>query len=69
MAVMDFEELGDLDGVPVRVPTDEGYRTCSVCGRDCEPNPLAEDGLGVRVAFVCPHHGAQSIVDPFADSR
>lgn len=45
----------------------EGYRTCSVCGGDCEPEPSAIDGLGVRVAFVCPSHGVHSILDPFED--
>lgn len=50
-------------------PSDESYRTCSVCGGDCEPDPTAVDGLGVRIAFICPKHGVQSIVDPFADMR
>lgn len=49
--------------------SDESYRTCSVCGGDCEPDPMAEDGLGVRIAFICPQHGVQSMVDPFADMR
>lgn len=50
-------------------PSDESYRTCSVCGGDCEPDPMAEDGLGVRIAFVCPQHGVQTLVDPFEDLR
>ncbi|MGW8483550.1 hypothetical protein ACWGJP_10450 [Microbacterium sp. NPDC055903] len=67
---MEYEELGDVDGVPVRVPTSDNYRTCSVCGGDCEPDTaLSADGTGVRIAFVCPEHGAQSIVDPFSDRR
>lgn len=48
---------------------DEEYRTCTVCGSDCVPEPSAVDGLGVRVVFVCPEHGVQSIVDPFSDLR
>jgi hypothetical protein len=48
---------------------DESYRTCSVCGGDCEPEPMAEDGLGVRIMWICPEHGAHSVVDPFEDLR
>lgn len=48
---------------------DESYRTCSTCGGDCEPEPSAVDGLGVRIAFVCPEHGPQSMIDPFQDHR
>lgn len=48
---------------------DEGYRTCAECGADCEPDPLAEDGFGVRIAFVCQEHGLQTIVDPFGHLR
>lgn len=48
---------------------DEEYRTCSECGGNCEPEPSAVDGLGVRIAFVCPEHGAQSMLDPFSDQR
>ncbi len=67
---MEHEEVGDLDGVPVRVPTDSNYRTCSVCEGDCEPDPaLSIDGAGVRVAFVCSEHGVQSVVDPFEGLR
>lgn len=50
-------------------PEDASYRTCTECGGDCEPEPTAIDGLGVRIVFVCPEHGAQNIVDPFADKR
>lgn len=49
--------------------TDSEYRICSVCGGDCEPDPSATDGLGVRVVFVCSEHGPQSVVDPFDDLR
>lgn len=48
-----------------RMSDDESYRTCSECGADCEPEPTGADDLGVRIAFVCPVHGAQSMVDPF----
>ncbi|WP_347756799.1 hypothetical protein [Agrococcus sp. ProA11] len=48
---------------------DEGYRTCTTCGGDCEPEPVAEDGQGVRIAFSCPEHGVQAIVDPFDGLR
>lgn len=67
---MEYEEVGDLDGVPIRVPTDRSYRTCSVCGADCEPGPsLSVDGAGARVAFVCANHGLESVVDPFEGMR
>lgn len=63
---MEYEHLDGPDGVPIRVPADDGYRTCSVCGDDCEPDPsLSADGVGARIAFVCPEHGVQSVVDPF----
>lgn len=67
---MEYDELGDLDGVPIRMPKAQVYRTCSACGGDCEPVPsVGSDGLGVRIAFVCPRHGVQSIVDPFEEER
>ncbi|WP_336649102.1 hypothetical protein [Microbacterium sp. MMO-10] len=67
---MDLEEIGDVDGVPVCGSTDDDYRVCSVCGGDCEPDTaLSADGTGVRIAFVCPKHGVQSILDPFAALR
>ncbi|WP_353113232.1 hypothetical protein [Microbacterium sp.] len=51
-------------------PSDDEYRTCSTCGRDCKPDvSITSDEHGVRIAFVCPEHGVQSIVDPFADQR
>jgi hypothetical protein len=34
--------------------------------------PVAErggDGLGARIAFVCPEHGVHSVVDLFEDKR
>ena len=48
---------------------DEGYRTCSVCGGDCEPEPTGTDGLGIRILWVCPDHGVHSVVDPFEKHR
>lgn len=59
---------------------DDGYRRCSQpvaatgggtapCGRDCEPDPASVEGLGMRIAFVCPEHGVHSLVDPFEGRR
>ncbi|WP_026821229.1 hypothetical protein [Arthrobacter castelli] len=66
---MDYERIDGPDGLEIRVPRNEDYRTCSVCRGDCEPESEAVDGIGVRIMFVCPEHGAQSIVDPFSDLR
>lgn len=66
---MDYERIDGPDGLEIRVSRDKEYRTCSVCGGDCEPEPSAMDGLGVRIMFVCPAHGVLSIVDPFNDLR
>lgn len=45
---------------------DERYRTCA----DCEPDTSAgADGVGVRIAWVCPMHGVHSVIDPFEDKR
>lgn len=67
---MEYDELGDQDVVPIRPPTDQGYRTRSECGSDCEPDhSISVEGQGTRIAFVCPDHGVQSIVDPFEDQR
>lgn len=67
---MDYDKFDGPDGVEVRVPTDDSYRTCSECGGDCYPDPSAgADGIGVRIAFVCPEHGVHSVVDPFEDKR
>lgn len=50
---MEYEEKGSLDGVPIRVPSNDDYRTCSVCGGDCEPDPsFGSDQHGARIAFV-----------------
>ncbi|WP_423494520.1 hypothetical protein IM711_02355 [Microbacterium esteraromaticum] len=67
---MEFDDIGDVDGVPVRVPADDGYRACAVCGGDCELDTwLSANGSGVRIAFVCPEHGVQVVVDPFEHLR
>lgn len=48
----------------------EQYRTCAECGHDCDPEPFdAGQGQGIRIAFLCPVHGAHSVVDPFEDLR
>jgi len=63
---MEYEEVGNVDGVPIGVPVNEDYRTCTVCQGDCEPDVgFGSDGHGARITFVCPEHGAQSLVDPF----
>ncbi|MGX1695208.1 hypothetical protein ACWIBQ_07510 [Microbacterium keratanolyticum] len=67
---MEYEEKGRLDGLPIRVPADDAYRTCSVCGGDCESDvSFGSDEHGARIALVCPEHGIQSLVDPFEDRR
>lgn len=67
---IEHEEKCSPDGVPVRVPVDDGYRTCSVCGGDREPDSaFGSDEHDARIAFVCPKHGAQSQVDPFKHLR
>lgn len=67
---MDYDEVGDVDGVPVRVPVDDNYRTCAECGADCYPDPsITVEGQGARIAFVCAEHGVQSLVDPFEGQR
>ncbi|MFC8521369.1 MULTISPECIES: helix-turn-helix domain-containing protein [Micrococcaceae] len=43
------------------------YRTCVQCGGDCEPGLNWADDLGIRMVYVCPQHGAQSVVDPIED--
>ncbi|SEC28229.1 hypothetical protein [Arthrobacter woluwensis] len=66
----EHEEVGDVDGVPLRVPVDDGYRTCAACGGDCEPGvEFGSNEHKARVAFVCPEHGPQSLIDPFEDLR
>ncbi|GGD76559.1 hypothetical protein GCM10007269_19390 [Microbacterium murale] len=67
---MEYDEFDGPEGVPVRLPTSNGYRTCVECGEDCYPDPSISVGVqGVRIAFVCAQHGVQSIVDPFEGNR
>ena len=66
---MDYERVEGPDGLEIRTPRDDGYRTCGACGGDRLPEPGGAGGLGVRILFVCPEHGVQSIVDPFEDKR
>lgn len=68
---MEWQELGDpKDGISFRVPVNDDYRTCAVCGGDCEPDiSFGSDLHGARIAFVCPQHGIQSLVDPFEGER
>lgn len=67
---MDYDRINGPDGLDIRIPKDEGYRTCAECGGDCVPDPsVTVEGLGIRIAFVCPEHGVQSLVDPFEDLR
>ena len=48
---------------------DEGYRTCSVCGGDCEPEIASDADKGARFLWVCPQHGVHTITDPFEKYR
>lgn len=48
---------------------DEAYRTCAECGGDCAPEPTTLEGVGVRIAFICPTHGVHSVFDPFENKR
>lgn len=57
------------DDVTLTVRADDGYRTCRVCGSDCVPEDVGADGIGARIAFVCPEHGLHSVVDPFGHLR
>ncbi len=67
---MDYERFAGPDGIEIRVPKNEDHRTCTECGGDCAPDPSATvEGMGVRIAFICPAHGVQSLVDPFEDLR
>lgn len=66
---MNYKRFIGPDGLVIRVPADEEYRTCAECGGDCVPEHAALDGSGVRIAFVCPEHGVHSVVDPFEDKR
>jgi hypothetical protein len=47
---------------------DRQYRSCSECGRDCEPEAFYA-GPGLTLAFSCQEHGVHSVLDPFDGSR
>lgn len=65
-----FQRYDGPDGLAIRVPLDEAYRTYAECGADCDPEPTAVDGLGVRLAFVRPKHGVQKTgLTRFEDER
>ncbi|WP_336624956.1 MULTISPECIES: hypothetical protein [unclassified Microbacterium] len=50
--------------------SNENYRTCAVCGRDCEPEIFeGGEGVGIRVAFSCPEQGLHGVTDPFEGMR
>lgn len=67
---MENEQSDDTDNLSFGPPMDESYRTCAECGGDCYPDPSpSADGIGVRIAYICPEHGVHSIVDPFKDKR
>ncbi|MFE7067187.1 hypothetical protein [Microbacterium sp. ER1] len=66
---MDYERFDGADGLEIRVPKNEGYRTCAECGADCLPEPTDIEGAGIRIAFVCPDHGVHSFIDPFEGRR
>lgn len=67
---MEYSDFEGLDGVPIRVPTSDDYRTCSECGEDCYPDPsITVEGQGARIAFVCAEHGVNAVVDPFEGQR
>lgn len=65
---MEYEHIAGPNGLDIRMPASDYYRTCSVCGSDPDPS-LSADSTGVRVAFACAEHGVQSVVDPFSDLR
>lgn len=70
LTIMDYEEVGNVDGASIWVPVNDDYRTCSVCLGDCEPDlSFGSDESGARIAFICPEHGMQSLVDPFEGRR
>lgn len=66
---MDYAKLEGPDGLEIRIPTDESYRTCSEYGGEYVPRADRADSLGIRVAFVRPEQGVHGIVDPFEDLR
>lgn len=67
---MEYHKVEGPDDAVIRVPEDEGYRTCPACGGDCEPDvSFGSDESGARIAFICPEHGISSVIDPIEDTR
>lgn len=67
---MEYDEVPGPDGLRIRVSATDEHRTCSECGGDCYPDPGAgAEGMGVRIAFICPVHGLHSVIDPFEEYR
>ena len=62
---MDYYELDGLDFVSIRLHTSGDHSTCAEYGGSCESDPsIIVEEQGARVAFVCPEHRVQRIVDP-----
>lgn len=49
--------------------SDEQYRICVLCGADCIPEPTETKGYSIRIIFVCPNCGPNSVVEPFKNSQ
>jgi len=60
--------MGGMESDGASGDIEEQYRTCSACGRDCEPVPF-ETEEGMRISFICPLHGIHTVVDPFEEAR
>lgn len=50
-----------------REDPDGAYRMCPAFGGHCVPEDVGDDGIGVRIASVCPERGIHTVIDPFAD--
>ncbi len=67
---MDYDGVDLPDDLEIRVWYPEsGYRTCPVCGGDCEPETGGTNEHGIRIMFVCSEHGVHSMIAPFGDRR
>ena len=67
---IDYNQGDGRGRLEYRAPMDDSYRASSECGRNRHPTPSADaDGLGVRIAPVCPECGAPRAIDPFDDKR
>jgi hypothetical protein len=56
---MNDDALLDEDGLPIGP-------FCPQCNGELD-REVVDAGNGLSVAFVCPKHGAVTIVDPFAE--